>query len=76
MVPQTIREIDLRWFWIADFSKFGWTTLLANKYAPTITHSFSQRVIATKRKSYFIETDGGKEYLNKVFNTFPEQQNI
>ena len=47
------------------FSKFGWTIPLKNKYAQSITDAFSQIVNSSKRKPSLLETDGGKEYVNK-----------
>ena len=55
---------------IDNFSKFGWTVPLKNKYAQSITDAFSQIIKTSKRKPNLLETDDGKEYVNKIFNEF------
>ena len=45
---------------IDNFSKFGWTITLKNKYAQSITDAFSQIVKSSKRKLNLLETDDGK----------------
>ena len=55
---------------IDKFSKYGWTVPLKNKYAQTITDAFSQIVKKSKRKPNLLETDDGKEYVNKIFKDF------
>ena len=52
---------------IYNFSKFGWAIPLKNKYAQSITDSFSQFVKSSKRKTNLLETDVGKEYNNEYF---------
>ena len=61
---------------IDNFSKFGWTTLLKNKYAQSITEAFSQIIKTSRRKPNLLETDDGKEYLNKNFNDLLDTNNI
>ena len=61
---------------IDNFSKFGWTIPLKNKYAQSITDSFSQIIITSKRKPNLLETDDGGEYVNKIFNEFLNNHNI
>ena len=61
---------------IDNFSKFGWTIPLKNKYAQTITDAFLQIVKTSKRKPNLSETDDGKEYVNKIFNEFLNNNNI
>ena len=61
---------------IDNFSKFGWTIPLKNKYAQSITDSFSQIIITSRRKPNVLETDDGKEYVNKIFNEFLNNHNI
>ena len=61
---------------IDNFSKFGWTIPLKNKYAQSITDAFSQIAKSSKRKPNFLETDDGKEYYNKIFNEFLNSNNI
>ena len=55
---------------IDNFSKFGWTIPLNNKYAQSITDAFSQVAKTSGRKPHLLETDDGKEYANKIFNEF------
>ena len=57
------------------FTKFGWTIPLKNKYAQSITDALSQIVISSKRKPNLLETDDGKEYVNKIFNEFLNKHN-
>ena len=52
---------------IDKFTKFGWTIPLKNKYAQSITDSFSQIDKSSKLKPNLLETDDGEEYVNKTF---------
>ena len=61
---------------IDNFSKFGWTTPLKNKYAQTIKDSFENILTNSKRKPNLIETDRGKEFYNNIFQTFLNKNNI
>ena len=61
---------------IDNFSKFGWTIPLKNKYAQSITDAFSQIIKTSKRKPNLLETDDGKEYVNKIFNEFSINNSI
>ena len=61
---------------IDNFSKFGWTTPLKNKYAQSITDAFSEIMKSSNRKPNLLETDDGKEYVNKIFNEFLNNNNI
>ena len=61
---------------IDNFSKFGWTIPLKNKYAQSIRDAFSQIVKTSFRKPKLLETDDGKEYVNKIFNEFLNKNNI
>ena len=63
---------------IDNFSKFGWTIPIPvkNKYAQSITDAFSQIIKTSKRKPNLLETDDGKEYVNKIFNEFLINHNI
>ena len=61
---------------IDNFSKFGWTIPLKNKYAQSITDAFSQIIKTSRRKPNLLETDDGKEYVNKIFNEFLINNNI
>ena len=61
---------------IDNFSKFGWTIPLKNKYTQSITEEFSQIVKSSKRKPNLLETDDGKEYVNKISDDFLNKHNI
>ena len=61
---------------IDNFSKFGWTIPLKNKYAQSITDAFSQIIKTSRRKPNLLETDDGKEYVNKIFSEFLNYNNI
>ena len=61
---------------IDNFSKFGWTIPLKNKYAQSITDAFSQIIKTSRRKPNVLETDDGKEYVNKIFNEFLNNNKI
>ena len=58
---------------VDNFSKFGWTITLKNKYAQSITDAFSQIITTSRRKPNLLETDDGKEYLNKNFHRMFKQ---
>ena len=55
---------------IDNFSKFVWTIPLKNKYEQSITDAFSQIIQTSRRKANLLETDDGKEYVNKFFSEF------
>ena len=59
---------------VDNFNKFGWTVALKNKYASTIKDVFEQTT--SKRKPNLIETDDGKEFSNKIFESYLKSQNI
>ena len=61
---------------IDNFSKFGWTMPLKNKYAQSITDAFSQIIKTSRRKPNLLETDDGGEYVNKIFIEFLNNHNI
>ena len=54
---------------IDNFSKYGWTITLKNKYATTIKEVFEQIITTSKRKPKLIETDEGKKFANKIFES-------
>ena len=60
---------------VDNFSKYGWTIPLKNKYATTIKEAFEQIITNSKRKPNLIETDDGKEFANKIFETYLKSQN-
>ena len=61
---------------IDNFSKYGWTIPLKNKYGQSITDAFSQIIKTSKRKPNPLETDDGMEYVNNIFNEFLIYNNI
>ena len=61
---------------IDNFSKFGWTIPLKNKYAQSITDAFSEIIKSSNRKPNLFETDDGREYANKPLNEFLTNNNI
>ena len=61
---------------VDKFSKFGWVKPLKNKYAQSITDAFSQIIKTSRRKPNLLETDDGKEYVNKIFSDFLDTNNI
>ena len=61
---------------IDNFSKFGWTVPLKNKFAKTVTEAFSNIINNSKRKPKLLETDDGKEFTNKMFIEFLKLNDI
>ena len=61
---------------IDNFSKYGWTVPLKNKYAQTIKDSFENILISSKRKPNLNESDRGKEFYNNIFQDFLNKNNI
>ena len=61
---------------IDNFSKYGRTLALKNKYASTIKDAFGEILTESKRKPKLIETDDGKEFANKIFESYLKSQNI
>ena len=55
---------------VDNFSKYGWTIRLKNKNAQSITDAFSQIIKTSRPKPNLVETDDGREYVNKLFNDF------
>ena len=58
------------------FSNFSCTIPLKNKCALSITDTFSGIVKSSNRKPNLLETDDGKEYINKIFNEFLNKNDI
>ena len=61
---------------IDNFSKFGWTMAWKNKNAQPKTDAFSQIIETSRRKPNLLETDDGKEYVNKIFSEVLNNHNI
>ena len=60
---------------VENFSKYGWTIPLKNKYASTIKDSFEQIITNSKRKPNLIEMDDEKQFA-KIFKSYLKSQNI
>ena len=60
---------------IDNFSEFGWTIPLKNKYAQSITDTFSEFIKSSNREPNLLETDDGKEYVNKIQRIFETEYN-
>ena len=71
--PKNNRDYRYTLVVIDNFSKFGCTIPLKNKYAQSITDAFSQITKTSKRKPNLLETDDGKEYVNKNFQRILKQ---
>ena len=61
---------------IDTFSNYLWAIPLKTKYSQTITNDFSNILSTSKRSPVKIESDGGKEWYNSVFETFLRSKNI
>ena len=61
---------------IDNFSKYLWAIPLKNKYSQTITNEFSNILKTSKRKPLKIESDGGSEFYNSIFQIFLKSKNI
>ena len=61
---------------IDNFSNFGWTVLLKNKFAKTVTEAFWNLIRNSKRKPKLLETDDEKEFTNKMFIDFLKLNDI
>ena len=59
---------------IDNFSKFGGRVSLKNKKAQTMKETFEK--IITNSKPSLNETDRGKEFYNKIFQSFLDNNNI
>ena len=60
---------------VDNFSEFGWTITLKNKYAQSIRDTFSEIIKSSNRKPNLLETDDGKEYVNKIQRIFESEYN-
>ena len=49
---------------------------MKNKHAQSITDAFSQISKTSRGKPNLLETDDGKEYVNKIFSEFLNNHNI
>ena len=67
--PENIRNYRYVLVIIDIFSKFGWTIPLKNKNAQTITNSFENNIITSKRKPNFLEGDPDRGFLTVFFKT-------
>ena len=53
---------------IDNYSKFGWTIPLKNKYAQSLIEAFSEFFKSSKSKPNLFETGDGKENVFEIFN--------
>ena len=53
---------------IDKFGNFLWTIPLKNEIAQIVKESFEKITINSKRKSKLIETDDGKEFVNRIIS--------
>ena len=60
---------------VDNFSEFGWTIPLKNKYAQSIRDTFSEIIKSSNRKPNLLETDDGKKYVNKIQRIFETEYN-
>ena len=60
---------------VDNFSEFGRTIPLKNKYAQSISDTFSEIIKSSNRKPNLLETDDGKEYVNKIQRIFETEYN-
>ena len=74
--PENIRGLRYILVKIDNFSKYGWIYPLKNKKAITLKDSFENSLIISKRKPNLIESDRGKEFYNKIFQNFSDENNI
>ena len=61
---------------IDNFSKLVSTIPLINKYAQSLTDTFSKIVKNSKRKRNLLETDDGTVDVIKIFNKFQKNNSI
>ena len=61
---------------IDNFSKYLWAIPLKNRYSQTITNEFSNVLTNSKRKPLKIESDGGAEFYDSIFQNFLKNKNI
>ena len=74
--PKNNRSYRYIFVVIDNYSKFGWTITLRNKFSQSITDAFSEIIKSSNRKPNLLETDDGKEYVNKIFNEFLNNNKI
>ena len=75
---KTSNNKGLRYIFIIidNFSKYLWAIPLKNKYSQTITNEFSNILTTSKRKPLEIESDGGSEFYNSIFQNFLNTKNF
>ena len=61
---------------IDNFSKYLFAIPLKNKNSQTITNEFSNILTTSKRKPLKIESDGGSEFYNSIFQNFLKIKNF
>ena len=58
------------------FSKYAWALPIKNKTGEDVTEAFSQIFAQDKRIPSLLQTDDGREYENKTFQTFLKKHNV
>ena len=58
------------------FSKFAWVVPIKDKTGTTLTQAFAFIFKSSKRKPLSLQTDKGREFKNKVFQSFLERKKI
>ena len=61
---------------VDNFLKYLWGIPLKNEHAQTITNEFSNILTTSKRKPLKIESGGGTEFYNSLFQTFLKNKKI
>ena len=61
---------------IDTFSKYLWCIPWKNKKSQTIANEFSNILTTSERSPLKIESDGGEEWYNSIFQNFNKNENI
>lgn len=57
-------------------SKFVWVRLLENKKSMNVTNALDSIIVKSKRKPYLVISDSGREFRNRLFERYLENNNI
>ena len=74
--PENYRDHRGVFVVIDTFCKIVWTVPLKNRNSQTVKDSFKNNHINSKRLPFLIETDRGKEFCNKTFQNFLNENSI
>jgi Integrase core domain len=58
------------------FSKYAWMRALRNKSGAEVTRAFKSVFTESGRKAFHLQTDKGKEFLNKTFQDFLKAEGV